>query len=32
MFNSMPDVHLAGAAPSSGVEEGKFEDSDEPSA
>ena len=32
MFHSMSDVHPAGAAPSSGVEESKFEDSDEPSA
>jgi len=32
MFHSMPDVHPAGAAPSSGDEESKFEDPDEPSA
>ena len=32
MFHSMSDVHPAGAAPSSGIEESKFEDSDEPSA
>ena len=32
MFHSMPDVHPAGAVQSSGVEESKFEDPDEPSA
>ena len=32
MFYSMPKVHPAGAAPSSGVEESKFENVDEPSA
>ena len=32
MFHSMPDVNPIGAAPHSGFEESKFEDTDEPSA